>query len=379
MAAKMNQLAVRRWAIQAVINGHGNHLSRVLGEQFGVTRMTAGRALHGLVVDGWLESSGGTRPTYRLGRNRQVVKTYPVPGLDEHIVWIQDFAPTFDLSKNIADIAHHGLTEMMNNANDHSEGKMVTVLMQTRDGKLTIMIMDDGIGIFEKISKALGLPDRRLAILELSKGKFTTDPSNHSGEGIFFTSRMFDQFQIESNDLHYDHDIRDTHDWLLEIDRPDTGTLLYMSIPVDSQRTTREVFDKFSGGENYGFEKTVVPVRLAKIGNENLVSRSQAKRLVARFEGFKTVLLDFTGIEDIGQAFADEVFRVFGLLHPEVELVPINVVPAVQQMINRARIVQLIAKQGISPLHAASGLINATAVETPSVAKPGDDNSESPE
>jgi anti-sigma regulatory factor (Ser/Thr protein kinase) len=375
MAAKMNQLAVRKWAIQTVMDGHGGHLSRAFGEQFGVTRMTAGRALHGLVVDGWLESSGGTRPTYRLGRNRQVIKTYLVPGVDEHIVWVQDFAPTFDLAKNVADIAHHGLTEMMNNANDHSEGKMVTVVMQTKDGKLTIMIMDDGIGIFEKIAKALGLPDRRLAILELSKGKFTTDPSNHSGEGIFFTSRMFDQFQIESNDLHYDHDIRDTHDWLLEMERPDTGTLLYMSIPVDSQRTTREVFDQYSGGENYGFEKTVVPVRLAKIGNENLVSRSQAKRLVARFEGFKTVLLDFTGIDDIGQAFADEVFRVFSLLHPEVELVPIKVVPLVQQMINRARMVNLIATHGISPLRAASGLINAARTENSTVTPPEDDSS----
>jgi hypothetical protein len=126
-----------------------------------------------------------------------------------------------------------------------------------------------------------------------------------------------------------------------------------MSIPLDSPRTTREVFDKYSGGDNYGFEKTIVPVRLAKIGNENLVSRSQAKRLVARFEGFKTVLLDFTGIDDIGQAFADEVFRVFCLLHPEVELVPIKANPEVQQMINRARMVQLIATHGISTLRNA--------------------------
>lgn len=352
MASKINQFSVRKWAIQAVLDGHGEHMSRALVQRFGVSRMTAARALQGLAADSWLESSGGTRPAYRLGRNRQVIKTYPVPGVDEHIAWVQDFAPTFDLPKNVADIAHHGLTEIVNNANDHSEGKMVTVLMQTKDGKLTILIMDDGIGIFEKIAKALQLPDRRLAILELSKGKFTTDPSNHSGEGIFFTSRMFDQFQIESNDLHYDHDVRDRRDWLLEMERPDTGTLLYMSIPVDSQRTTREIFDEFSGGENYGFEKTVVPVRLAKIGNENLVSRSQAKRLVARFEGFKTVLLDFTGIDDVGQAFADEVFRVFSLSHPEVELVPIKAVPAVQQMINRARMIHLIATHGISPLRA---------------------------
>lgn len=348
MVAKLNRMATRRWAIQAVLNGRGGHMSRDMMERFGVTRMSAGRALKGLVSEGWLETTGGTRPTFRLGRNRSMVKTYSLPGVDEGVAWTRDFAPVFDvLLKNIAAIAQHGFTELVNNANDHSEGTTVTVLMTAKDSILTLLVMDDGIGIFEKIARGLNLPDRRLAILELSKGKFTTDPSKHSGEGIFFTSRMFDQFQIEANDLHYDHDVRDTHDWLLEMQRPETGTLLYMSIPLDSTRTTREVFDTYSGGDDYGFDKTVVPVRLAKVGNENLVSRSQAKRLVARFEGFRTVLLDFTDVDDIGQAFADEVFRVFAMSHPKVELVATRAVPAVQQMINRARASHLAATVGI--------------------------------
>jgi anti-sigma regulatory factor (Ser/Thr protein kinase) len=289
-----------------------------------------------LVADGWLDSTGGTKPTYRLGRNRQVIKTYRLPGIDEHIAWDHDFMPAIDLPKNVAGIFQHGFTEMLNNANDHSEGTLVTVMVEVKDGRLALLVMDDGIGIFEKISKAMSLPDRRLAMLELSKGKFTTDPSNHSGEGIFFTSRMFDQFQIDANDLHYDHDVRDRHDWLMEVDRPKTGTLVYMSVPVDTPRTTKEVFDSFSGGDDYGFQKTVVPVRLARVGNENLVSRSQAKRLVARFEGFKTVILDFKDIDEIGQAFADEIFRVFRRSHPDIELIELHASPFVQQMINRA-------------------------------------------
>lgn len=337
---------VRKWAIQAVIVGHGANLSKGLVDKFGVSRMTAVRALRALVAEEWLETTGSTHPVFRLGKNRQTIKTYPLPGVDESMAWIHDFSPCFELPANIANITHYGFTEMVNNANDHSEGKFVTILMTVKNGRLALMVVDDGVGIFEKISKAMNLPDRRLAILELSKGKFTTDPSKHSGEGIFFTSRMFDQFQIEANDLHYDHDVRDRHDWLLEMERPDTGTLLYMSMPIDSKRTTQEVFDSYSSGDDYGFHKTVVPVRLAKVGNENLVSRSQAKRLVARFEGFKTVLLDFTGIDEIGQAFADEVFRVFGLTHPGVELVPVNAIPAVQQMINRALAIQVMATNG---------------------------------
>ena len=67
-----------------------------------------------------------------------------------------------------------------------------------------------------------------------------------------------------------------------------------------------------------------------------MISRSQAKRLVARFDRFKTVTLDFEGIDEIGQAFADELFRVYRLAHPNVELEPIHMTRQVEQMWLRA-------------------------------------------
>ncbi|WP_081687044.1 STAS-like domain-containing protein [Chitinilyticum litopenaei] len=82
--------------------------------------------------------------------------------------------------------------------------------------------------------------------------------------------------------------------------------------------------------------KTLVPVRPAMIDNESLVSRSQARRLAARFEGFKMVVLDFDQVEEIGQAFADEIFRVFASDHPDVRLHTLNANTAVQRMIGRA-------------------------------------------
>jgi hypothetical protein len=57
-----------------------------------------------------------------------------------------------------------------------------------------------------------------------------------------------------------------------------------------------------------------------------------------RIERFKTVVLDFASVSSIGQAFADEVFRVFANAHPGVELVPVHAVPVVQQMIRRAQV-----------------------------------------
>ena len=96
------------------------------------------------------------------------------------------------------------------------------------------------------------------------------------------------------------------------------------------------MFDSFAAPDDYTFDRTVVPVRLAQYEGETLVSRSQAKRLTMRFERFKTVLLDFSGVESIGQAFADEIFRVFQAAHPGIELLPIRMTPAVAGMVHRA-------------------------------------------
>jgi hypothetical protein len=49
------------------------------------------------------------------------------------------------------------------------------------------------------------------------------------------------------------------------------------------------------------------------------------------------VVLDFAGVAEIGQAFADELFRVFVAAHPAVALTPINMTQAVEQMVRRVR------------------------------------------
>ena len=77
---------------------------------------------------------------------------------------------------------------------------------------------------------------------------------------------------------------------------------------------------------------------LAQYGNDQLISRSQAKRLLLRVELFKIVIFDFRGVESIGQAFADEIFRVFAHQHPSIELASIHANLSVKQMIDRARL-----------------------------------------
>ncbi len=111
-----------------------------------------------------------------------------------------------------------------------------------------------------------------------------------------------------------------------------------MNINLDSITTAKEVFDKFASEDaDYAFSKTHVPVKLMQYGTDNLISRSQAKRLLARFDKFHEVILDFSGVESIGQAFADEVFRVFQNSYPATHIVAINANEQVGQMISRAK------------------------------------------
>ena len=106
-----------------------------------------------------------------------------------------------------------------------------------------------------------------------------------------------------------------------------------MEISPFSKRTTKSVFDKFASSD-HGFDKTVVPVSLARYGKENLVSRSQAKRLLARLDRFKIVMLDFEKVPHIGRAFADEIFRVFENANPNTTIVPYNYNKSIKKLID---------------------------------------------
>ena len=78
-----------------------------------------------------------------------------------------------------------------------------------------------------------------------------------------------------------------------------------------------------------------VPIALSEI-DTSLISRSQAKKLLRNLKKHNTVFLDFKKVELVGQGFADQVFRVYQNEHPEMELIPINMIETVNFMVNRA-------------------------------------------
>lgn len=332
---------------------HPGDIARLTTEHFGISRQAVSRHLNRLVAEGKLVATGATRSRHYspVLLVNEAFDFQVSPSLDEHDVWSTRVQPLLEgLPKEVVSICHYGFTEMLNNVVDHSGSETAYVVVQRSASLIRLVVIDRGVGIFKKISGALQLADERFAVLELSKGKLTTDPKRHSGEGIFFTSRMFDVFMIYSSGI--DLFCQDGQSWLLDQREPwlpmekalnklkkslSEGTYVYMQISPFSERTMTEVFDQYSDKENdYGFTRTRVPVSLARFGDENLVSRSQAKRLLARFDRFKEVVLDFAGVEMIGQAFADEIFRVFATEHSDVQLRYVNAGQQVEQMIRRA-------------------------------------------
>ena len=92
--------------------------------------------------------------------------------------------------------------------------------------------------------------------------------------------------------------------------------------------------------DSHASHKTTVQLSLERSKNEDLITRSQAKRVLSRFDRFREVVLDFNGVTSIGQAFADEIFRVYKQSHPEVVILAINTTAEVDKMISRAKSVE---------------------------------------
>jgi anti-sigma regulatory factor (Ser/Thr protein kinase) len=267
-------------------------------------------------------------------------KKYKNIDLNEYDIWNQDFSNLLSkYPKHIYDIIEYGFTEMLNNAIEHSEALEITIQLSSKNDYIVINILDNGEGIFKKIKRLALLESEREAIFQLSKGKFTTDPINHSGEGIFFTSRIFETFCISSGNLCYIYDQERPEIESLIDTNPLSGTFIDMNINMNSQLKIKDVIDKYTSKEDYSFSKTKIHILLAKDSDRTLrtlISRSQAKRIAIGLEKFKKVVLDFEGIELIGQGFADQLFRVFSVANPHVKLLPINTNDDVNFMIKRA-------------------------------------------
>ncbi|MCF2568281.1 DUF4325 domain-containing protein [Mediterraneibacter glycyrrhizinilyticus] len=265
---------------------------------------------------------------------------------EDELYWTHISPFLGELSGNVQDIWYYAFTEIMNNAIDHSGGDQIRFGIQKDALYTEISITDNGVGIFRNIQdyfrKKSGISlNSEQAAMELYKGRMTTDPARHSGEGIFFVSKMLSEFAVWSDNTVYSYrcDDRDrfvqSHLISYYTKMEGIGTMAVMKLENNSKRTSREVFDTFAPLEE-GFVKTLIPMKeMCPLGDP--VARSQARRILRRLDEFREIIFDFRDIDFMGQGFADEVFRVFQNQHPDIMLNVINANETVLGMIRHVK------------------------------------------
>lgn len=305
--------------------------------ELGISRQAAHKRLRDLVERGELRQVGKGRATRYVAPSERWSFTFPTDGLREDQVWAElvERAPAVAaLEEKAFNGFNYAVTELVNNAVDHSGSPIVELEVRNDPPMLVVEVGDEGVGIFEHIRNVLHLDSELEALQELSKGKTTTMPERHTGEGIFFTSKVADQFRIESGRLA----------WLVDNERGDmaveelsehrVGTRVRFEASPRTMRDLTEVFQEYT--RDYEFTRTRTVVKLYTIG-VRFISRSEAKRLLHGLTRFREVVLDFEGVRAVGQGFADEVFRVWHTQHPEVRLEPVRMSEPVAFMVERAR------------------------------------------
>ena len=309
-----------------------------------VSRQYVTRLITAMVEEGHLVKGGATKQAfYALPENStslgdEIKKRFRNHDLKEHEVLneLEKQLPMLSkLPENVKSIFVYAFSEMLNNAHEHSKSTHIEISVGKTKDHLNFIVNDFGIGVFRNVMKTHNLNSELEAIQDLLKGKTTTAPQAHSGEGIFFTSKVADIFVLESFGfrLRIDNTLPDI--FIEEIGKQKKGTRVFFSISSNSKRHLNDVFKNFqTDPEEYGFDKTEIKVKLYIMGTV-YISRSQARRILTGLEKFQSVILDFDKVPTVGQAFADEIFRVFKIKHPKIKVIPINMNEAVSFMVNR--------------------------------------------
>ena len=300
--------------VSKLLDESGFVQSGSLAQAARVARQTAFSSLQSQVSQGVLGRVGAGRSARYLRRVRAPETEhfrFPLDGPSEDAAWAEvreRSALLKRVSTRTAPTWDYAFTERVNNAREHSGGTFVDILLSAGADRLVMTVEDDGRGALPNIQAGFHLPDARAAAELLVKGKVTTAPEHHSGQGIFFTSRAMDRFVHESDALALEVD-NVIGDWTLRSVQPLRGTHVRMELAWDSPRLLKVVFDAHSD-EHLAFVRTSIHVRLFETAR-TFISRSEARRLCAGLERFSEAILDFKGVTAVGQGFCDEVFRVW--------------------------------------------------------------------
>lgn len=338
--------------ILEIIRKSGKVTSSEIVLKIGVSRQYVNTVISDLIAEKQVVKLGSTRSSFYVSseyaQNHPEVfpsffkKLYKNRSLEEHKVLLEveeKFHAISELPENIKSIFTFAFSEMLNNAIEHSQSKSISVEVALRNKKLSFIIEDSGVGVFRNIMKKRSLRSEVEAIQDLLKGKTTTMPKSHSGEGIFFTSKASDLFILDSFKYQLVIETPINNIKIRQIPVTKRGTRVIFEISIQSELHLTDIFRKYTNltdDSDYGFDKTEIRVKLFTISGVH-ISRSQARRILSGLEKFKIILLDFDKVPVVGQAFADEIYRVFQNAHPDIVIQEENMSEGVKFMIERAK------------------------------------------
>jgi len=175
----------------------GENPYKAMENNFKISRQTVSKYLSELVEKNYITKN--SKGNYAINFYISEFKIYKNKNLEEDILY-DELIKKYEIDKknNVKHILVYAFTEMLNNAIEHSEGTEISIHYAENYFNIFVIIKDNGIGIFRKIVRDHNLKNENEAIFELKKGKLTSDAENHSGEGIFFTSKVVDYFLISS-------------------------------------------------------------------------------------------------------------------------------------------------------------------------------------
>lgn len=340
--SKKQNISLKNYILNCISENKTDFVTKTV-DAFSVSRSTVYNYVKSLIDDGLIRKESADKKNegscgYRLCHSESLF-TYDLVNnrISEDRIYNVDIAPLMsDFPDNVKRAWRYAVTEMLNNAIEHSQAESIVCRVIRTPVNTTVCIHDDGIGIFENIKRYyletenIEYTDSECASV-LLVGKFTTAKECHSGEGIFFTSHLMDKFVIYSGGTYFSR--TDWKDLQLENDSDAVGTYVEMSLANESKKTVRDIFNRFSNAD-CDFSKTSIPI-CHMYGGTDPVSRSEARRLGELIASFDEVTLDFTNVSEIGQAFAHELFCVWKKRNPDMLLKVDNAGDDVTFMIKR--------------------------------------------
>ena len=334
----INQEKVKNYILRLLKSERNDYVKATI-DAFDISKSSVYNYIKQMETDGLIEKKNGS---YALKTNCYYYFFKNDGSLGEDRVYSQFISQHIQFKKNVNSIWNYAFTEMMNNAIEHSEAENISVGIFKNYLETRILICDDGIGIFKNIQRFMKESKNEDISLQecvslLFAGKFTTAKQYHTGEGIFFTSHIMDEFVIYSDDNFFTRNnfesLQMEDENLHSIMNMNNGTMVRMTLSNNSKKILSEVFNTFAPVDE-GFIKTNIPIAHMFSGG-NPISRSEARRLLESISVFTDISLDFTGVEEIGQGFAHELFVLGKQKHPHINLRTINTCKAVEDMIRR--------------------------------------------